>query len=124
MNAQSGRAWVFGDNISTDALTPGAYMKLPIEELAKHCLESVDPAFAVTVAQAIWNAPNSIVSASIPMRMSPSAPLSATNERVSAASIGTSSPGGGPGRSRPFSGATSKGCTQTSAKPALTKPTG
>ena len=41
-----GRAWVFGDNLDTDVLAPGQYMKLPIEELARHCLESVDPAFA------------------------------------------------------------------------------
>ena len=28
-----GRAWVFGDNIDTDVLAPGAYMKLPLEQL-------------------------------------------------------------------------------------------
>jgi len=42
----SGRAWVFGDNIDTDVLAPGAYMKLPIAEAAKHCLEAVNPNFA------------------------------------------------------------------------------
>lgn len=41
-----GRAWVFGDDIDTDVLAPGAYMKGPVEELARHCLESVDPEFA------------------------------------------------------------------------------
>jgi 3-isopropylmalate/(R)-2-methylmalate dehydratase small subunit len=41
-----GRAWTFGDNIDTDVLSPGIYMKLPLEELATHCLEAVDPAFA------------------------------------------------------------------------------
>jgi 3-isopropylmalate/(R)-2-methylmalate dehydratase small subunit len=46
----SGRAWVFGDNIDTDVLAPGAYMKLPVAEAAKHCLEAIDPAFAGTVA--------------------------------------------------------------------------
>lgn len=45
----SGRAWVFGDNVDTDVLAPGQYMKLSIEELARHCLESVDPAFAGSV---------------------------------------------------------------------------
>lgn len=40
------RAWVFGDNIDTDVLAPGQFMKSSIEELARHCLESVDPAFA------------------------------------------------------------------------------
>jgi 3-isopropylmalate/(R)-2-methylmalate dehydratase small subunit len=47
--ATPGRAFVFGDNIDTDVLAPGLYMKKPIQELAKHCLEAVDPAFATTV---------------------------------------------------------------------------
>jgi len=42
----SGRAWVFGDDIDTDVLAPGIYMKAPIAELASHCLEAVEPAFA------------------------------------------------------------------------------
>jgi 3-isopropylmalate/(R)-2-methylmalate dehydratase small subunit len=42
----TGRAWVFGDDVDTDAIAPGRYMKFAIEEIAKHCLESVDPAFA------------------------------------------------------------------------------
>lgn len=42
----TGRAWVFGDDVDTDALAPGRYMKLPIAEIAKHCLELVDPGFA------------------------------------------------------------------------------
>ena len=42
----SGRAWVFGDNIDTDVLAPGAYLKLPLREAAKHCLEAVNPDFA------------------------------------------------------------------------------
>ena len=45
----SERAWVFGDNLDTDVLAPGQYMKSGIEELARHCLESVDPAFAGSV---------------------------------------------------------------------------
>ncbi|HZQ73677.1 MAG TPA: 3-isopropylmalate dehydratase [Burkholderiales bacterium] len=39
------RAWVFGDNLDTDVLAPGRYMKFGIEEIARHCLESVEPAF-------------------------------------------------------------------------------
>jgi 3-isopropylmalate/(R)-2-methylmalate dehydratase small subunit len=42
----AGRVWRFGDNIDTDVLAPGLYMKSPLAELAKHCLESVDPRFA------------------------------------------------------------------------------
>src|SRR5213595_132237 len=43
------RAWVFGDNLDTDMLAPGKYMKFGIEEIAKHCLESIDPAFSSSV---------------------------------------------------------------------------
>ena len=43
------RAWVFGDDISTDAIAPGRYMKSDIAEMAKHCLETVDPRFAKSV---------------------------------------------------------------------------
>ena len=42
----SGTAWVFGDNLDTDMLAPGRYMKFGIEEIAKHCLEAVEPGFA------------------------------------------------------------------------------
>jgi 3-isopropylmalate/(R)-2-methylmalate dehydratase small subunit len=46
-----GRVWKFGDNIDTDVLAPGIYMKLPVEQAAKHCLEAVDPEFARNVGQ-------------------------------------------------------------------------
>lgn len=42
-------AWIFGDDIDTDVLAPGLYMKGPFEELARHCLESVDEKFATGV---------------------------------------------------------------------------
>jgi len=45
----SGRAFVFGDDIDTDALAPGRYMKAPIAELARHCLEAIAPDFANAV---------------------------------------------------------------------------
>jgi 3-isopropylmalate/(R)-2-methylmalate dehydratase small subunit len=45
----SGRAFTFGDNVDTDVLAPGRLMKAPIEELARHCLEAVDPDFARAV---------------------------------------------------------------------------
>jgi 3-isopropylmalate/(R)-2-methylmalate dehydratase small subunit len=47
----AGRAWVFGDDIDTDQLAPGLYMKRPIEEMARHCLEAADPQFASSVGQ-------------------------------------------------------------------------
>ena len=43
------KAWVLGDNVDTDVLAPGAYMKFDIEEIAKHCLESVLPGFVSNV---------------------------------------------------------------------------
>jgi 3-isopropylmalate/(R)-2-methylmalate dehydratase small subunit len=45
----SGRAFVFGDNIDTDVLAPGRYMKGPVEELARHCMEGIAPDFARAV---------------------------------------------------------------------------
>lgn len=44
-----GRAFVFGDRIDTDVLAPGPYMREPMEVLASHCLEAVDPGFASEV---------------------------------------------------------------------------
>ena len=43
------KAWVFGDDIDTDQLAPGLYMKASIAELSRHCLELVDPTFAAAV---------------------------------------------------------------------------
>ena len=41
------RAWVFGDDISTDAIIPGRYLfKWKSSELAKHAMEGADPEFA------------------------------------------------------------------------------
>jgi 3-isopropylmalate/(R)-2-methylmalate dehydratase small subunit len=50
MKTIAGKAWVFGDNINTDVMAPGLYFKSPMAEMARHCLEAVDPAFARTVA--------------------------------------------------------------------------
>ena len=43
-----GRAFKFGDSISTDHIIPGRYARLRsnLPELAKHVLEDADPAFA------------------------------------------------------------------------------
>ena len=43
------RAWVLGDNVDTDVITPGKYMKFGIEEIARHCLEPVLPEFSTEV---------------------------------------------------------------------------
>ena len=42
-----GRAWKYGDNVDTDAIIPARYLNTSLpEELANHCMEDVDPAFA------------------------------------------------------------------------------
>ncbi|MHA1553444.1 MAG: LeuD/DmdB family oxidoreductase small subunit [Alphaproteobacteria bacterium] len=46
-----GKAWVFGDNVDTDLLAPGLYMKGSLEALAPHCLEAVDPDFSTEVRE-------------------------------------------------------------------------
>lgn len=45
----TGRIWRFGDNVDTDAMAPGTYMKLGIEEIARHCLENLRPEFPAQV---------------------------------------------------------------------------
>jgi len=42
------RTWVLGDNVDTDAITPGRYMKFGIEEIARHCLEPLVPEFSTS----------------------------------------------------------------------------
>ncbi len=46
-----GKAFKFGDNISTDHITPGrlAHLRSNLPELAKHALEDADPTFASRV---------------------------------------------------------------------------
>jgi 3-isopropylmalate/(R)-2-methylmalate dehydratase small subunit len=46
-----GRAFKFGDNISTDHIVPGrlAHLRSNLPELAKHVLEDADPGFASRV---------------------------------------------------------------------------
>lgn len=42
-----GRAWKFGDDVSTDAIIPGRYLVLNEPgELAKHCFENERPEFS------------------------------------------------------------------------------
>lgn len=46
-----GKAWKFGDNISTDHIAPGRlfHLRSNLPELAKHVLEDADPEFASKV---------------------------------------------------------------------------
>ena len=47
----TGRAFKFGDNISTDDIIPGrlAHLRSNLSELAKHVMEDADPTFAARV---------------------------------------------------------------------------
>ena len=46
MSDLKGKAWTFGDEINTDTMAPGIYFKEPMDVMARHCLETVDPEFA------------------------------------------------------------------------------
>jgi len=50
MTEEGNRAWAFGDNVDTDQLAPGIYIKRPIEEISRHCLEGLSPEFASSVS--------------------------------------------------------------------------
>ncbi|MBR6626188.1 MAG: 3-isopropylmalate dehydratase small subunit, partial [Mailhella sp.] len=46
MQNAHGKAFVFGDDINTDVILPGAYLNVTDpKELASHCMESEDPDF-------------------------------------------------------------------------------
>ncbi len=45
-----GKAWVFGDDVDTDVIIPGPYLRTKnIKELALHAMEGLDPDFAKKV---------------------------------------------------------------------------
>ena len=49
---KKGKAWKFGDDISTDHIAPGRlfHLRTNLPELAKHVLEDADPEFAVKMS--------------------------------------------------------------------------
>jgi 3-isopropylmalate/(R)-2-methylmalate dehydratase small subunit len=51
-DALRGRAWIFGDDISTDHIAPGRlfHLRTDLPELAKHVMEDADPGFAQKVS--------------------------------------------------------------------------
>lgn len=53
MDKLKGRAWKFGDGISTDHIAPGRlfHLRSNLPELAKHVLEDARPGFAAIVQQ-------------------------------------------------------------------------
>ncbi|HEV58237.1 MAG TPA: 3-isopropylmalate dehydratase small subunit [Phycisphaerales bacterium] len=45
-----GNVWKYGDHVDTDAIIPARYLNVSTAaELAQHCLEDIDPAFATDV---------------------------------------------------------------------------
>jgi 3-isopropylmalate dehydratase small subunit len=46
----TGRVWKFGHDVDTDAIIPARYMNtIDPAEMARHCMEDADPAFAAKV---------------------------------------------------------------------------
>lgn len=45
----TGRAWVFGDNINTDIISPPQYMELSIVDGAPYCMSAIRTDFAASV---------------------------------------------------------------------------
>ena len=46
----TGAVWKYGDNVDTDAIIPARYLNMSRpEELARHCMEDIEPDFADTV---------------------------------------------------------------------------
>jgi 3-isopropylmalate/(R)-2-methylmalate dehydratase small subunit len=52
MSGMRGKAWTFGDDISTDHIAPGRLLHLRgnLPELAKHVMEDADPGFAAAMS--------------------------------------------------------------------------
>ena len=52
MDKLNGKAWKFGDDISTDHIAPGRlfHLRTNLPELAKHVLEDADPEFAAKMS--------------------------------------------------------------------------
>ncbi|NLF00918.1 MAG: 3-isopropylmalate dehydratase small subunit [Anaerolineales bacterium] len=46
----TGAVWTYGDNVDTDVIIPARYLNMSsAEELARHCMEDIDPRFASEV---------------------------------------------------------------------------
>ena len=46
----TGKVYRYGDNVDTDVIIPARYLNSPsAQELAKHCMEDIDPSFAAQV---------------------------------------------------------------------------
>ena len=45
MDPVLGRAWLVGDNVDTDVIMPGKYLRLSVADAVKHVMEGIDPHF-------------------------------------------------------------------------------
>lgn len=45
-----GRAWTFGDNVNTDLICPGPYMRLPMSQMGEAAMAGLDPDFHKKIA--------------------------------------------------------------------------
>lgn len=47
----TGKVFKYGDNVDTDVIIPARYLNAPSpDELAKHCMEDIDPEYATSVS--------------------------------------------------------------------------
>ena len=52
MKSIKGQAWVYGDDVDTDVIIPGKYLRTTdMQQLAAHAMEGIDPAFSSNVKQ-------------------------------------------------------------------------
>jgi 3-isopropylmalate/(R)-2-methylmalate dehydratase small subunit len=46
IDRREGRAWVFGDDVSTDDILPGRYLQCSNDEVGRHVMAGIDPTLA------------------------------------------------------------------------------
>lgn len=46
-----GKVWKFGDNVNTDLMCPGPYMRLPIDQLGQAAMAGIDPNFPKKISK-------------------------------------------------------------------------
>jgi 3-isopropylmalate/(R)-2-methylmalate dehydratase small subunit len=77
----TGRAWVFGDSIDTDAMYPGFAMKLPVPEAARHIFYDLRPGWTDQVR------PRDIVVAGANFGIGSSRPVAALMRHLGVAAV-------------------------------------